>query len=103
MIKQNTKLVNQLLPLIHFDSADKSVIRIAFDGVLKVLSENDLIVPQKAYEETLNKVLNERLVGKIQASEPTKYVIAQAMLNTAYLLAVSKDDIIKHKIKTNQV
>lgn len=102
MIKQSTILINQLLAHVHFDSADKSIIRISFDNVIKILLENDIIVPPKMYEETLNKVLNEKLVGKVQATDTTKWAVAQAILNTAFLLAVSKDDIIKHKIKTNQ-
>ena len=87
---------------IHFDKDDSSVIRISFDNVLKVLGENDIIVPHKMYEETLNTVLSEKLVGRVQITDGTKYVVAQALLNTAFLLAVSKDQIIKHKIKTNQ-
>jgi hypothetical protein len=55
------------------------------------------------YEETLTKVLDEKLVGKTAANEPLKYAIAQAILNTALLLAVSKEEIIKYRIKTNQV
>jgi len=103
MIKQHSKLINQIIAHVYFDSNDKSVVRVAFDSVLKILGENDIIVPQKMYEETLNKVLEEKLVGKTAANEPLKYIIAQAILNTAYLLAISKDEIIKYKIKTNQV
>ena len=102
MIKQHSKLINQILPFIHFDSNDKSVIRISFDGVLRLFAENDIILPQKMYEETLSKVLDEKLVGKSPVSEPLKYVIAQTVLNTALLLSISKEDIIKYKIKTNQ-
>ena len=102
MVKQNTKLINQLLAQIHFDKQDRTVIRVAFDAVVKILAENDVIVPQKIYEDTLEKVLSEKIVGKVQVTEYTKYAIAQAMLNTAYLLAVSKEEIIKYKIKTNQ-
>lgn len=102
MVKQTSKLINQLIAQIHFDKEDRSTVRISFDTVIKILYDSELIVPQKMYEETLNKVLNEQLVGKAQANEPLKYIIAQAMVNTALLLAVSKDEIIRHKIKTNQ-
>jgi hypothetical protein len=88
---------------VYFDKEDKSVVRVAFDNILKVLGENDIVVPQKMYEETLTKVLDEKLVGKTAANEPLKYAIAQAILNTALLLAVSKEEIIKYRIKTNQV
>jgi hypothetical protein len=102
MVRQTTKLLNQLIAQVHFDKEDKSAVRVAFDNVIKILYEHELIVPQKMYEETLNKVLTEKLVGKAQANEPIRYAIAQAMINTALLLAVSKEEIIKYRIKTNQ-
>lgn len=102
MIKQSTILINQLLAQVHFDSKDKSVVRISFDNVIKILIDNDILIPQKAYEETLNKVLSEQLVGKIGANESAKLILANAMLEVALAMAVSKEDLIKHKIRTNQ-
>jgi hypothetical protein len=102
MVKQQSKLLNQILAHIHFDKEDKTVVRISFDNVIKILADNDVIVPQKIYETTLEKVLEERLVGKAQVADGTKWIIAQAVLNTALLLAVSKYEIIAHKIRTNQ-
>jgi hypothetical protein len=103
MIDKGTRIVNQLLAHIHFDSQDPSVLRLSFGNIIVLLADNDIIVPQAMFEETLNKVLTERLVGKVPADLGTKHAVAQAILNTAYLLAVSKEDIIKHRIKTNQI
>ncbi len=91
-----------MLAHIHYDKLDNSVLKINFQNIIKILYDNEIIVPVQIFEDSLQKVLDERLVGKATASEQTKYAIAQAILNTAFLLAVPKDQIIKHKIRTNQ-
>lgn len=99
MIKPFDRLVNQLLGTISIDRADKSVIRVNFDQVLNLLYKFDLFVPPKALENTLNKVIEERMVGKLNASDVTKWVLAQAILNTALSIAVSKEELLKIKLR----
>ena len=76
--------------------------KISFFNVLQIFAEHDIILPQKAYESTVQAVLDTRLVGKIRATDGAKYAIAQAMLNTAHTMSISKEDILKYKIRTNQ-
>jgi len=95
--------MNQILSMIHIDKKDNSVIRINFDAVIQLLNRYDIFVPVKHFELTFSKVIEERLVGKIQANDVAKWAIAQALLNTAFLLAISKEELIKLKLKENTI
>lgn len=99
MIKTYDRLVNQLLATIYIDKNDNSVIHVSYIDVLKIFEKFDIVVPAKAFENTLNKVFEERLVGKIEATEVSKYAIAQAMLNTALTLAISKEELLRLKLR----
>ena len=99
MINVLDRVANQLLAAIYIDKNDASVIRINFDMVLKIFERFDIIVPPKALENTLTKVLEERLVGKLTANNTAKWVISQAILNTALSIAISKEELIKIKLR----
>lgn len=95
MITRLDRIANQLLATISTDRNDPSMIRIQFDRVLQILYNFDIIVPPKIFESTFNKVMEERLVGKIRANDVAKWAISQAMLNTALSLMLSKEEILK--------
>lgn len=99
MINKQDKIINQLLTTIYIDKKDPSVLRINFDNALAIFQKYEIWIPTKAYEETLNHVITERLVGKIQANDVAKWAIAQAMLNTALLLSMSKEELLKLKLR----
>lgn len=103
MIKTYDRLVNQLLSVIHIDKKDPSVLRISFDRALQIFQKFEIIIPQKVYEDTFVKVVNERLVGKIQANDVAKWVIAQTMVNTALMLSISKEELLKLKLRSEGV
>lgn len=95
MITRLDRIANQLLSTISIDRKDPSLIRIQFDKVLQILYNFDIVIPPKIFEDTFNKVMEERLVGKIRANDVAKWAISQAMLNTALSLMLSKEEILK--------
>jgi len=103
MIKTFDRVVNQLLAVIYIDKTDPSVMRIGFDRALEVLFKYDIVVPPKVFEATFVKLVEERLVGKIQANDVAKWAIAQAMLNTALSLSISKEELLRLRLKDNTV
>ena len=103
MINTLDRVINQLLGIIYIDKKDPSIIRISFDQALMILARNEIYVPPKVYEETFKKVIEERLVGKIQANDVAKWAIAQALLNTALTIALTKEDLLKLRLRDNDV
>jgi hypothetical protein len=101
MINTLDRLVNQLLAVIYIDKNDPSVVRIAFDKALQIFANYEIIIPPKTFEATFTKVVEERLVGKIQANDVAKWAIAQAMTNTAVSLAISKEELLRLKLRDN--
>lgn len=95
------KIITQLLGAIYIDSQDPSVMRINFAMVLSVFDRHDIIVPPKILQELLTKVMEERLVGKIQSNETAKWIIAQAIFNVGLQVSVSKEDLLKIRLADN--
>ena len=102
MISKHNRILNALQATVYIDSKDTTTYRISMDNVFKLFAENDIVVPPRQYEETLEKVLNERIAGKVNVTSATSFVIAQAMYNLAQELAISKNDIIKYNLENNR-
>lgn len=101
MITALDRIVNQLLACIHIDKHDPSLVRITFDQALQIFARHEIIVPPKIFEATFMKVMEERLIGKIQANDVAKFAIAQTMVNTASMLAISKEELLRLKLRDN--
>lgn len=101
MITKLDRLLNQLISTVYIDKNDPSIIRIQFDRALQIFYNADIIVPPKAFENTFKKVVEERLVAKIRANDVAKFAIAQAMMNTAFSLMLSKEELIKLRMQDN--
>lgn len=95
MIPKAERIINQLLGTVYTDKKDPTVFRISMDNALKILSNNDYVLPNRQYEMQLENLLNKKLVGtEVQAH--TRYSIARGMLALADEMAVSKEDVLSY-------
>lgn len=94
MITKKEKLVNQLMTCIFRSKDDHSVIRIDFFNVLKLLDNNELVVPPKQFEDSLSQLLKSHIEGKALADKPTVYAIACIIYDLAITLNIDDNKLI---------
>lgn len=103
MIPKEERIINQLLACVYTEKSDPSVYKLNFDQVLKVLIGNDFILPNRQFEDTVEKVLNAKLAGKAVVSKATKYSIAKIIYHVAEEMCVSKDDITRYHLQGKDI
>lgn len=101
MITSKETLINQLLGTVYPDKDDKTIYHINMDNALRVLINSGLIIPKKQYELTLERMLNQKILGAPTGSI-TKLAMAELMLGLALEMAISKEEILKFNMTDQQ-
>jgi len=67
------------------------------------LLEFGVTVPPRQFEDTVESLLNEKIVGKIEAN-PTaiKIIIGKLMYDVSARMAISSVEVLKHKLKMDE-
>lgn len=103
MINTQRRLLNRLETYVYVDKSDETIIHIDFDNVLHCLLDFGVMVPPRQFEDTVEKILNEKIVGKIDAN-PTaiKIIIGKIMYDVSERMALSSDAVLKHNLKMDK-
>lgn len=105
MISKRARIHNQLLAAVHVDPKDNTAFRIELPKALNVLTNFDYLLPDKAYANKLEELLNKRVVGKAIIDSATKHAIVAAMIDLADEMTIDEarlNKFIESKIKEEE-
>ena len=101
MIDIKNRIINQLLSTIYVDKTNPSVIRVAIDNAINILSNFGYNLPSAPYEAKLEEMLNRKLTGNAKVSAGLKYAIAEMVISLADKMHVEEAQIIKYITEHN--
>jgi len=66
VIPQNQQLLTRVASCLRLDKKDKTVLHVEIDAVMAYLSDYDIPVAPRQYEEIAIEMLNSEVVGKVK-------------------------------------
>lgn len=98
MINQNERLIISIIPQLYFDSKDQTQLRMNITNIVKILQDSGIILPQTIFEHTLQKELDQLLVGKAPANKTILRAVAELIVAIAMDVGMTAEEFKKTRI-----